>query len=202
MRRQGTIELLEDVFPSSQGVTYKIIQDNEGRIWFPVFATGVLIYDPETHVVRKLNRASGLPGERNIGIMQDTEGLIWIASFNGIAILDLKANRMKTLNQQHGLSTNVTLDIFQASTGEVWLGNIFGATILDRKKGTLQFLENEQQLFAGEDKTDFAGLSEDAEGKIWMGNSKGNVYSFDPKRNYFERFTVNPGSTIFHIAGR
>jgi streptogramin lyase len=53
--KAGTIELLEDVFPSSQGVTYKMIQDDEGRIWFPVFGTGVLIYDPETHVVRKLD---------------------------------------------------------------------------------------------------------------------------------------------------
>jgi ligand-binding sensor domain-containing protein len=63
------------------------------------------------------------------------------------------------------------MDIFQASTGEVWLGNMLGATIVDRKKGTLQFLENGQQLFAGEDNTACAGLSEDAEGKIWMGNS-------------------------------
>lgn len=197
--KAGTIELLEDVFPSSQGLTYKIIQDNEGRIWFPVFGTGVLIYDPETHVVRKLDKGvSALPGDRNIGIIQDTEGLIWIASFNGIAILDLKASRMKTLNQQHGLSTNITYDIFQASTGEVWLGNKLGVAIVDRKKRTLQFLEKEHQLFAGEDNTACAGLSEDAEGKIWMGNGTGNVYSFDPKSNYFERFTVNSGSTIFH----
>lgn len=196
--KKGTIELLEDLFPSSQGVTYKIIQDNEGRIWFPVFGTGVLIYNPETHVVHKFDRASGLPEDRNIGIIQDSEGLVWVASFNGIAILDLKTNRMKTLVQRNGLSTNRTFDIFQASTGEVWLGNNDGATILDRKKGTLQFLGTEQELFSKGDKTALAGFAEDTEGKIWMGSS-GIVFSFDPKTNQFERFIVNPESTIYHI---
>jgi signal transduction histidine kinase/ligand-binding sensor domain-containing protein len=195
--KQGTIELLEDPFPANQGITYKMIQDDEGRIWIPVFGNGVLIYDPEAHVVRQLNRAGGLPGERNIGIIKDADGQIWIASFNGIGILDLKANRMKTLDKRSGLSTNTIYDIFQTSTGEVWIGNALGATIINRRDNKLKFLGMEQQLFAGGDKTDVAGISEDESGKIWSGTSDGTVYSFDPQTNLMEKFRVNPDATIY-----
>ena len=195
--KAGTIEFLEDLFPANQGITYKIIQDDEGRIWIPTFGNGVLIYDPETHVVRQLNRANGLPGERNLGIIKDADGLIWIASYNGIGILDLKTNRMKTLDQRNGLSTNVTIDIFQASTGEVWIGNILGATIVDRQNNKLQFLGTEQQLFIDKSKTSIAAISEDESGKMWFGDNGGTVYSFDPETNLVERYTVNPGARIY-----
>ncbi|HCZ36829.1 MAG TPA: hypothetical protein DHV26_12985, partial [Cytophagales bacterium] len=195
--KAGTIELLEDLFPANQGSTYKIIQDDEGRIWIPVFGNGVLIYEPETRVVRQLNHTNGLPGFRNVGIMKDADGLIWIASFNGIGIVDLKTNRVKTLDTRSGLSTNGTIDIFQASTGEIWIGNFLGATIVDRKNSKLRFLEKEQQLFVAGSKEDVAGISEDPSGKMWMAVNDGFVYSLDLKKNLFERFHVNPGVLIY-----
>jgi signal transduction histidine kinase/ligand-binding sensor domain-containing protein len=194
--KAGTIELLEDIFPANQGSTYKIIQDDEGRIWIPIFGNGVVIYEPETRVARQLNHTNGLPGFRNRGIMKDTEGLIWIASFNGVAIIDLKANKVRTLDQRSGLSTNGIIDVFQASTGEIWLGSISGASIVDRKNNKLRLLEKEQQMFVAGSKEDVAGISEDASGKMWMAVNDGYVYSIDLKNNLFESFHVNPGAVV------
>jgi signal transduction histidine kinase/ligand-binding sensor domain-containing protein len=194
--KQATIELLEDLFPANQGLTYKIIQDDEGRIWIPVFNSGVLVYDPDIHVVRNISLAQGL-ANRVLGIMKDSEGLIWNATARGVKIINPKTNRMKTLDMQNGLSANFTLDIFQASTGDVWLGNVLGVNIINRKNNKLQFLGTEQQLFADGAKTTVTGLSEDDAGKMWMGTDDGTVYSLDLKKNLVERFPVNPGARIY-----
>lgn len=193
--KAGTIELLEDLFPANQGITYKIIQDNEGRIWIPVFSSGVLVYNPDTHVVRNINLTHGL-ANRVLGIMKDSEGLIWNATARGIKIIDPKTNRMKTLDMQNGLSENFTFDILQASTGEVWAGTAVGVTIIDRKNNKLRTLGKAQQFFLVEDKENVAGISEDKAGKMWMGSNDGTVFTFDLKTNLMERFNVNPGARI------
>ncbi len=195
--KAGTIELLEDLFPANQGMTYKMIEDDEGRMWIPVFGNGVLIYDPQTHVVRQLNHTNGLTGFRNLGIIKDSEGLIWIASLNGISIIDLKANRVKKVDERSGLPTNRVIDIFQASTGEVWLGDFSGATIIDRKNNKLRILSIEQQLFVNNTKTILKGISESTSGKMWFGDNGGSVYSFDPPTNLVERFTLNQDADIY-----
>jgi len=194
--KNGTIQLLEDLFPANQGLTYKIIQDDEGRIWIPVFNNGVLVYDPDTHVVRTINLAHDL-ANRVLGIMKDSEGLIWNATARGIKIIDPKTNRMKTLDMQSGLSANFTFDILQASTGEVWAGTALGVTIIDRKNNKLRILGNEQQFFLVDDKRNVAGISEDETGKMWMGTNGGTVHSFDPKTNMVENFRVNPDAFIY-----
>lgn len=194
--KNGTIELHEDLFPANQGLTYKIIQDDAGRIWIPVVNSGVLVYEPDTHVVRNINFAHGL-ADRVIGIMKDTEGLIWNATGRGIKIIDPKNNRVKTLDMQSGLSANFAIDVLLASTGEVWAGTASGVTIIDRKNNRLRFLGKDQQLFSVDDKTIMAGISEDKTGKMWMGTNGGTVYSFDPKTNMIEKFRVNPGAFIY-----
>lgn len=194
--KNGTIQLLEDLFPANQGLTYKIIQDDDGRIWIPVFGSGVLVYDPDTHVVRNISLEHGL-ANRVLGIMKDSEGLIWSATSRGIKIIDTKTHRMKTLDLQHGLSANFTIDILQASTGEVWAGTSLGVTIIDRKNNSLRLLGKEQQLFLSDEKTNEAGISEDETGKMWMGTNSGIVHSFDPKTNMVEKFRVNPDATIY-----
>ncbi len=193
--KQGTIELLEDLFPANQGITYKMIQDDDGRIWIPVFNNGVLVYDPDTHVVRTLNLAHGL-ANRVLGIMKDSEGLIWNATARGIKIIDTKTNRMKTLDMKSGLSDNFALDILQASTGEVWVGTIIGVTMIDRKNNTLRFLEKEK-LFSDGTKTNITGISEDALGRMWMGSNDGTVYLFNPQTNLMEKFLTNPNARIY-----
>lgn len=194
--KAGTIELLEDLFPANQGMTYKMIQDDEGRIWTPVFGNGVLIYDPETHVVRQLSKNNAAT-DRNLGIIKDADGLIWVASFNGVYIFDLKANRVKLLDQRSGLPTNRIIDVFQTTKGEVWLGDFLGVTIVDRKNNKLRILGTEQQLFIDNTKTSLKGISEDGTGKMWFGDNGGTVYSFDPQTNLVEGFRLNSDANIF-----
>ena len=194
--KNGTIQLLEDLFPANQGLTYKIIQDDEGRIWIPVFSSGVLVYDPDTHIVRNINLAQGL-ANRVLGIMKDSEGLIWNATARGIKIIDPKTNRMKTLDMQNGLSANFIFDILQSSTGEVWTGTALGVNIIDRKNNKLRILGKEQQFFLVEGKTNVTGISEDETGKMWMGTNGGTLHSFDPKTNMVEKFRVNPDAFIY-----
>ncbi|MBN8578359.1 MAG: hypothetical protein J0L66_15545 [Cytophagales bacterium] len=194
--KAGTIELLEDLFPANQGMTYKMIQDDVGRMWIPVFSDGVLVYDPETRVVRKLK--SGNPAaDRNLGIIRDASGLIWVASFNGVFIFDLKTNRAKMLDQHSGLPTNRIIDVFEASTGEVWLGDFSGLTIIDRKKNKLRILGDEQRLFLDNTKTSLKGISEDGGGKMWFGDNGGTTYSFDPQTNLVESFRLNSDANIY-----
>lgn len=196
---KGILEQLEDKFPSFTGATFNIIQDSEGRMWIPCMGLGVFIYDPSTRTQRQFNSTKGLPEDRNVIMLQDKEGLLWISSLNSVAILDLKANRMKILDQRHGLISNVVFGLLQSSTGEMWIGGRDGATILDREKGTLKYLDADQNIIRkGQDGV--AAFMEDAAGKIWMGGGNGIVIAFDPTLNVVEKFSVNPGGVIYHIA--
>lgn len=195
---KGTVEQLEDKFPSFTGATFNIMEDNEGRMWIPCMGLGVFIYDPITRTQRQFESTKGLPEDRNVVVLQDSEGLIWINTFKGLAILDLKANRMKRLDQSHGLTSNITYGLLQASTGEMWIGGLNGATILEKKNGTLKYLGVDQNLVP-KNGEGVAAFMEDTTGKIWMGRGDGVVFAFDPKLNVMEKFSINPENTIYHI---
>lgn len=197
--QKGTLEQLEDQFPSKIDVVFNIIQDDEGRMWMACQGLGVFIYDPQTRIQRHFNSGNGLGNNSSLEVIKDHEGRLWITTFNGVVILDLKTKRRKTFDQRSGLLNNVVISLLQASTREIWIAGLDGATIVDVKKGTLRYLGTDQKILTGGDGKSIAGLMEDTSGKIWMGSATGVAYAYDLKRQQLERFTVNPGHTIFHI---
>lgn len=198
---KGTLELLEDQFPSFVGQTFNITQDNEGRMWIPVFGLGAFVYEYDTKVIRQFDAATILKdgNAQHVIIVKDRDGLIWLSTMNGVIILDPKANTLKRFQQQHGLRHNVTYGLLQVSTGEIWISGIHGVTIMDRKKGTLHYLGYEQQIAGEINDNSIAGLMEDSSGKIWMGSGEGSIHAFNPKTNQLETFIANPTNTTYHI---
>jgi len=195
---KGILEMLEDKFPSITGATFNIIQDDKGRMWIPSMGLGVAVYDPATRIVRQFNSANGLPDDRNVGIRKDSEGLIWITTFQGIAIVDINANRMKTFDQRHGLAANRTFGVLQSSTGEMWVCGVEGATIVDREKGTVKYMGIDQGVVTI-NSPGLGALMEDSNGKVWMSRGDGVAFVFDSKLNMLEKLSANPGNVIYHF---
>lgn len=196
---KGTVDLLEDKFPSLVGAVFNMLEDRNGQMWLPSFGLGIFIFDPVTHTVRHLSDQQGLPNPAIVAVMQDTDGLIWISTTAGAAIVDPIKNKLKIFDASHGLATRGVVGLFQAKNGEVWVGGRGDITIMDRQTGTLKYLGEEQGLKSKGETVSWAAFMQDAKGNIWMGGDDGTALSFNPKLNTFERFKVNPGNTIYHI---
>ena len=65
---------------------------------------GVLLLDSGYHVIRVLNRASGLPSDYIASLFADNQQGIWAATDNGIARFDLRFSRF---DETHGLKGSV-----------------------------------------------------------------------------------------------
>lgn len=194
--RKGILEELEDRSPSVADGVFNLLEDTEGRIWIPTYGNGVSVFDPTNNTVRNI---PALAGKACVEMMQDSDGLIWLTTFQGMFILDLKANRLKKIQPEHGLLNNAAIGVLQTKAGKIWIASVNGLTIIDRKEGTVKYLGTAQGILTREAENSLAGLMEDSSGKIWVGSNKGMVYAFDLKHNLLEKFPVNPGQQIFNM---
>jgi len=75
----------------------------DGRIAYGTIRNGLLVFDRAGHLVQRITRDHGLPGNRIEKISEDAEGGLWIATHTGVARVQLDSPFAV-----HGLAQGVT----------------------------------------------------------------------------------------------
>jgi len=173
---------------------YGMFEDDKGRIWFANRDFGYIIIDLNENWLRQINTKNGLLGNFNINPFQDSEGLIWLSSGNGINILDLKAGKNVKLTTENGLLGNFVSSFYEDREGKLWITGGGGINILNKDKTEISYFTSQQGL------KDLLGASEifqDKTDKFWMGSVNGLLFSYDESNKILEKFKLNNNNSNF-----
>ena len=93
--------------------------DRDRNLWVATVANGLYRIHGET--VDHFGRSDGLSSDSVSGLYEDREGILWVATSNGIdSFMD---RNVTTFSQQEGLSTDFVSSVMVSRDGTVWLAN-------------------------------------------------------------------------------
>ena len=181
-------------------------------IWmFPAWS------QPEIIRFKRLTDEEGLPNNLFRTIMQDRQGIIWMAGLDGIARYD--GYTITALGHSHkdttSISGNNILAIFEDSKNRLWVGTLgAGISISDATKNSFRKIElpleeNKNQI------TSIHAFTEDREGNIWIGSQLGlfiasekdNQFNIRPFKEFAREHNLtteigNPGTMLTDKEGK
>ena len=147
---------LPDIDFSATRLSY---EDREGNIWIGLWGGGLIFCDPAS--IRLYTEADGLPDREVCHLGEDHEGRMWIGTMAGMACME--GGQICPIETGEIVSAMVV-----DGQGQVWSGG--GAGKVYKWEGqTPQAIP----VAAETDPEEVAGLCEDAQGRIWVGTSKG-----------------------------
>jgi len=131
-----------DIFDRSKGIFYhpfnqtqvrspyvsSIYEDKDGNIWVGGYA-GVDVIMKGNHIVHYTHNANdpnSLVADNVNSITQDSRGLMWIATRDGLSILNPKTKHFTSLLKENGLPDNSILNILEDNGGVMWLSTSGG----------------------------------------------------------------------------
>ncbi len=182
---------------------YRFFIDRDNDIW--IFdkdnASGIILYRINTRETIYINNETEkcrLNNNSVTGIIQDENGLIWIATDHGGINVINKTDFTITYIQnnpfnERSLVDNTITTIYKDYQNFVWIGSF--------KKGMSYYHENlfnfnlykirleNSKVFGYNDIDNFA---EDKKGNLWIGTNGGGLIYFDRARNTFTQYVHNP----------
>ncbi|NQV29426.1 MAG: PAS domain-containing protein [Candidatus Marinimicrobia bacterium] len=175
---------------------YSIIGDtqNDNILWIGSEGEGLFRFEKSSGKVNHyLEDDSGIQS-----LFMDSQGLLWIATSNGLARLNTASDEITTFNYDpnnpQSLSDDKTVAIYQDSQDQLWIGTLTnGLNRFDPK--TEQFtrfthdIDNPNSLSINRIKSIF----EDRSGILWIGTNGGGLNQFDRQSETFKTFTVKDG---------
>ncbi len=166
---------------------YKMAEDDQHRIWYPMRGFGYYILDFEEKSISQFTVAQGLLSVFNVAAFQDSEGLIWLATGGGVNIIDLKAGKNIKLTPENGLLNNFIGTFFQDNNGKIWISGAGGIAMLNKSKTEMSYL-TAQNGFEGMFTS--SEVFEDSNGKYWLGTFDGLLFSYSESNGLIERYKV------------
>jgi diguanylate cyclase (GGDEF)-like protein len=149
----------------------------------------------ESHPMRfdRLSLDDGLSQSAVISIHQDSRGLMWFGtenglnSYNGYEFEHFKRDR----GNANGLASDFIYDIAEDSDGNLWLAtNGGGLAKMDRRSRHFRMFRHEPASPNSVSSNVIRTLLIDAEGTIWLGTRGAGLDRFDPEKGQFTHFVL------------
>jgi signal transduction histidine kinase/ligand-binding sensor domain-containing protein/DNA-binding response OmpR family regulator len=206
------IYTLRDLYPKQQ-ITYNIYIDQQDDLWAfaPKSALGVFYFNTSKNVFKHLTESSS-QGKLNFnivyGVIQDSKGIIWIATdHGGINLLNKKDFTIQYITNRpddsKSLCENSIISMYKDDLGIFWIGT-FKKGISYYHPGIIKFPIYRHQS------TDVNSLScndinkfvEDKSGNIWIGSNGGGLIYFNRQTGVFKKYlhdNANPASLCNNV---
>jgi signal transduction histidine kinase/ligand-binding sensor domain-containing protein len=161
-------------FDGSKLAVFALTPDRDGGLWVGTLGNG--LFRIRGDVVEHHGRAEGLSSDFINDLFVDREGILWVATTNGID--NFREPRVTTFSSSEGLGKEQAVGVLASRDGGVWVAN---AGSLGRiKNGAVTSIRSGQGL-PGDQVT---YMLEDRGGNLWMGVQDG-LYVF--KNGRFRR---------------
>jgi len=142
----------------------------------------------------KLGTEQGLPQSTVNTIFQDSQGFVWIGTYDGLTRFDgyRFVNFKNNPQDASSISNNVIVSIIEDQQGFLWIGTAQnGVNRFDPKTGEFtRFLSNRDD-FDSLSHPQVTVIHEDTAGRIWVGTIQG-LNLFLPEKQAFAHFYHNP----------
>lgn len=160
-----------------------LTEDSKGRLWISFSRKCVVSYDKNTD---QLKYYSATDTSKNkivsnlvVDIKEDTKGMMWLSSFQGISGIDPEKGVIYNFTSQNGLPGNMSGPLCLDEDDRIWAGINGGLTMIDRDRKKIHYFKQNDGLGS-------AGFPEHAgvvtqEKNFLFPSNVGYIY-FDPKK--------------------
>lgn len=116
----------------SSNTIYVIHQDDHGLLWLGT-NNGINILDPDSSVVRTLDKRDGLASNTVCGILPDDKGNYWISTFNGLSYYEPKHKQFRNFYAEDGFSHDEfnRFSFYRDKRGLYFFGGVNGMNVFD-----------------------------------------------------------------------
>ncbi|MEN0005913.1 MAG: ATP-binding protein [Bacteroidota bacterium] len=111
-----------------------IHEDRRGHLWLGTVSRGIQVFDPQKEeVYQVINETDGLSNNIVVGILEDEDGDIWAATYNGLSLVSPKGKVITILKKKDGLLHNEfnRYAHFKSQDGMLFFGGVNGINILN-----------------------------------------------------------------------
>ncbi|MCX2575454.1 hybrid sensor histidine kinase/response regulator transcription factor [Pedobacter sandarakinus] len=107
--------------------------DSRKNMWFGTLDGGVSYYNPTKNIFKNLTIKNGLANNNVYGILEDSDGNMWLTTNRGISKLDIKTKKFINYDSKVGLPSNQFnfRSYLKDSKGLLYFGSINGLCIFD-----------------------------------------------------------------------
>lgn len=128
----------KSVFPDFEPIQSErinmILPDLNGTMWLASNDRGLIHINPNTGEIRVFNaEINGLPSNEITSVGKDNNGMIWIATYSGIAQLNALQNDFRIFQEDDGLQGAgfIARSFAKDSSGKLYFGGNDGFNIID-----------------------------------------------------------------------
>lgn len=176
-----------------------LLQEGDKYLWIGTEGGGLYRMDIPTRQLKQYTSkdGKGLSSDFVRSLAFDSEGRLWVGTFNSLDIYDESADRFEVYAsnrwQNRSLSQSSIRSIFRDSQGGMWLGTYFGGLNYYHPLRE-RFLHLHYSLEGNSLNDNVIGcIVEDRSGALWIGTNNGGVNLYDPKSKRFVYYTKAQG---------
>ncbi len=145
--------------------------------------------------------ADGLSSGHVRAILQDRQGFLWVATYDGLNRYDGATFTAfhPDPDDPRSLGDNVTHVLFEDRAGQIWIGTESGTDRFDPATETFTHYHHNPTDPASLGRGAVRAIAEDAAGTLWVGTWGGGLNRLDPATGTFARFEhddADPASLV------
>ena len=187
--REDFQRLLDD--PSEVHWTWDFLEDSAGRLWI-ARDDGLYLRRPEEEAFVRYRHdpadPSSLSDDQVFALHQDTSGVLWAGTHNGISKWNPATWSFGRRPHDHGVTA-----FSEDPDRGLWIGTLGGGLDhYDRETGeSVRFSHDpEEPESLADDRV--TALLHDRQGALWVGTRAGGLHRFDADDGSFQRFQHDP----------
>lgn len=174
---------------------------NETEYWLGLRNKGVVVIDKEGNFKKKYNKNEkgefSLPNNRLRKIIEQPNGDIWVATFDGIQIISKTGNRVIRPTKHNKLPLNIIFDLYVDKNGGTWVGTWTGG-LAYYNPNNYRF-EHITRLNEGSPtpRNVISSFAEKPNGNILIGSENLGLFEYDLVQNRFIQNDFAKNTTPF-----
>lgn len=160
-----------------------ICQDHDGFVWIGT-DRGVLKFDGNSHdlYTYDISKKNSLSDNRVLQLMCDSKGRVWIGTANGLNLYDPATDSFQLIKLSPKLFDGYINALCEQKDGTItFLVAGVGLYIIGYDDGEPTAV---RYLINMDDEKEFTSMISTSDGKLWVGTSKGAVYSISKNGSY------------------
>ena len=175
--------------------TYAVYKDSFGDVWAGSYNSGLARINSRTgekiHYTASRAYEHGLRDNKIRALFEDSQHRFWVGTRNkGLYVFNRQQNSFSpvSLAVAGSITPGSINQIFEDSTGDIWVCTFSGLRKIDSSGNITAYTTANSELFVN----DTWSITQDKEGKFYIGLYAAGLDVFNPKTNQFKHYGHNP----------
>ena len=177
--RTAIRNVIMDIKMAEQTFKGTSLIDRNGNIWLGTLNKGAIIIDTKGPLPEHLSTAQGLTDNNVWGITEDKDGMVWMATRDGINIYNPASSKLSLLSKKNGLESDGSGRLTQDNVGNIFFTSNSGFSIINPRKKSLRIYGKEEGFSNLNTSTCIA----DSSGQLWFSSASYGLISYNTITN-------------------